>query len=231
MYTEKTSLIFEHSTKRIYLCDQYSNISHILFIMAKAFSESEQALIKEKLKKGAIEYVQRYGIRKVTVDELVKYAGISKGAFYLFYDSKELLFFDAIMEYHQQLHDAVSASIESVKGEITPDVLTETLFKVIKDNQSFWASLFANGDLEYMLRKLPKQISEAHLMDDDKFFNQFFQDIHVAQNIKTEIFSGALKAVSLTILHVDTIGEEIFDDVLKILLKSVFQQAFNNIRN
>ncbi|MFR5759913.1 MAG: TetR/AcrR family transcriptional regulator [Bacteroides cellulosilyticus] len=31
-------------------------------------------------------------VRKTSVDELVKYANISKGAFYLFYTSKELLF-------------------------------------------------------------------------------------------------------------------------------------------
>lgn len=199
--------------------------------MAKAFSDTEKALIKDKLKKGAIEYIQRYGIRKASVDELVKYAGISKGAFYLFYESKELLFFDAIMEYHQQLQDAVSASIQNIKGEVTADKLTETIFKVVKDNQSFWASLLANGDLEYIQRKLPEQMEEIHLFDDDKFFGQLLQAIHVTRNINVEVLSGTFRAIFLTILHVETIGEEVFDDVLKTLIKSVFQQVFYNQEN
>ncbi len=50
-------------------------------------------LIKDKLKEGALLFIQQQGVRKTSVDELVKYANISKGAFYLFYTSKELLFF------------------------------------------------------------------------------------------------------------------------------------------
>ena len=195
--------------------------------MAKAFSDTEKVLIKEKLKKGAIECIQGYGIRKTSVDELVKYAGISKGAFYLFYESKELLFFDAIMEYHQQLQDAVSSSIHSDKGKITPDILTEALFKVIKDNQLFWTSLLANDDLEYIQRKLSEQMSNIHIFDDDKFFGQLLEAIDTTQNVNVEVLSGTIRAIFLTILHVETIGKEVFDDVLKMLLKSVFQQIFD----
>ena len=61
--------------------------------MAKAFDDNERKLIKDKLKEGALLFIQQQGVRKTSVDELVKYANISKGAFYLFYTSKELLFF------------------------------------------------------------------------------------------------------------------------------------------
>ena len=195
--------------------------------MAKAFSDTEKVLIKEKLKKGAIECIQRYGIRKTSVDELVKYAGISKGAFYLFYESKELLFFDAVMEYHQQLQDTVSYSIHSKKGKITPDILTEALFKVIKDNQLFWTSLLVKGDLEYIQRKLSEQMSDIHIFDDDKFFGQLLETADTTQNVNVEVLSGTIRAIFLTILHIETIGKEVFDDVLKMLLKSVFQQIFD----
>ena len=57
--------------------------------MAKAFDDNERKLIKDKLKEGALLFIQQQGVRKTSVDELVKYANISKGAFYLFYTSKE----------------------------------------------------------------------------------------------------------------------------------------------
>ena len=53
--------------------------------MAKAFDDNERKLIKDKLKEGALLFIQQQGVRKTSVDELVKYANISKGAFYLFY--------------------------------------------------------------------------------------------------------------------------------------------------
>ena len=54
--------------------------------MGKGFTESEKVIIKDKLKKAAEEALIKTGIRKTSVDELVLKAGISKGAFYLFYE-------------------------------------------------------------------------------------------------------------------------------------------------
>ena len=47
--------------------------------MAKAFDDNERKLIKDKLKEGALLFIQQQGVRKTSVDELVKYANISKG--------------------------------------------------------------------------------------------------------------------------------------------------------
>ncbi len=60
--------------------------------MGTAFTDNEKNIIKTKLKACASSCMSKYGIKKTTVDELVKEVGISKGAFYKFYDSKELLF-------------------------------------------------------------------------------------------------------------------------------------------
>lgn len=60
--------------------------------MAKKFSDKEKEMIQERLLSKAEICWGKYGIKKTSVDELVRMAGISKGAFYLFYPSKELLF-------------------------------------------------------------------------------------------------------------------------------------------
>ena len=69
-----------------------TNNNKIVIRYGKAFDDNERKLIKDKLKEGALLFIQQQGVRKTSVDELVKYANISKGAFYLFYTSKELLF-------------------------------------------------------------------------------------------------------------------------------------------
>lgn len=64
--------------------------------MPKTFTDKEREYIKKRLMEEAQDCLRLYGIRKTTVDELVKRANIPKGTFYLFYDSKELLFYDSV---------------------------------------------------------------------------------------------------------------------------------------
>lgn len=71
--------------------------------MPKTFSDSERAYIRRRLMEEAKECLGLYGIRKTTVDELVKRVKIPKGTFYLFYESKELLFFDVFCTLHDEM--------------------------------------------------------------------------------------------------------------------------------
>ena len=59
--------------------------------MPKVYSDEEKKAIIERLKREANILMQEKGVKKTTVDELVKRAGIPKGTFYLFYPSKEML--------------------------------------------------------------------------------------------------------------------------------------------
>ena len=80
--------------------------------MPKCYSEQEREYIKKRLKEEAADCMARYGIRRTTVDEIVRRVKIPKGTFYLFYQSKELLLFDVILEQHdlieKKLFDFVS---------------------------------------------------------------------------------------------------------------------------
>lgn len=192
--------------------------------MAKAFSDNEKSLIKEKLLEGAIECIKKYGVKKTTVDELASYAGISKGAFYLFYDIKEKLFYDAVMENHNGLQNNLLASLEENKGNLTIDTLTEIIYCILKQASPFWTALFLNGDLDYIYRKLPKELVEAHHSDDLVFGERFFAAIPLKDDCDISVFTAALRAVFSTMLNVKNIGEEVYDQTVKVLIKGVLIQ-------
>ena len=59
--------------------------------LPKSYSDQERAYITKRLKEEAAACMGKFGIRRTTVDELVKRVKIPKGTFYLFYPSKELL--------------------------------------------------------------------------------------------------------------------------------------------
>ena len=85
--------------------------------MPKIYSDEEKKKIVEKLKKEANILMQERGVKKTTVDELVKRAGIPKGTFYLFYPSNEMLLFDVAQDFHAQVDRYI----------------TDGVFKIIKD--------------------------------------------------------------------------------------------------
>ena len=75
--------------------------------MSKAFSEEEKQKIKQNLIDCAEELITRQGVQKTTVDEIVEACHIAKGSFYAFYKTKELLFWDVILRWHEELETSM----------------------------------------------------------------------------------------------------------------------------
>ena len=69
--------------------------------MAVGFTTKERESITEALLRAAGRHAALSGMKKTSVDELCAEAGISKGAFYSFYPSKEHLFL-TVMERWQE---------------------------------------------------------------------------------------------------------------------------------
>ncbi|WP_439810246.1 TetR/AcrR family transcriptional regulator [Parabacteroides distasonis] len=196
--------------------------------MAKAFDDNERKLIKSKLKEGALLFIQQQGVRKTSVDELVKYANISKGAFYLFYVSKELLFFDTIIDYHNKLEKEFLNAINKHTDNITVDILTDIISDLLINNKQYFISIFANSDIEYLSRKLPQEVLSKHADDDTILMNKLLKFIPKNKPIDTKVFAGALRGAFLTILNERTIGVDIYNDVFKFIVRGIVKQLFND---
>ena len=55
--------------------------------MARSFTEREKENIKRSLQEACKQNWTQYGYKKTSVDDLCRQVGISKGAFYLFFES------------------------------------------------------------------------------------------------------------------------------------------------
>jgi len=197
--------------------------------MPKSYTENERAIIKTALKQEAMECMRLYGIRKTTVDELVKRVHIPKGTFYLFYESKELLMFDALNDFHDIIQSEILSDIQTVISEdrINVDCLTQLFTRFyIKSENSFLPQLFFNGELELLMRKLPPEVVASHHEKDDMSVGkllQFFPGINVDEKT-AEIYSAAFRAVFLSILHKREIGEKLFYESLELMVRGLIIQ-------
>jgi len=196
-------------------------------IMPKTFSDDERTYIKERLTEETQKCLALYGIRKTTVDELVKRVNIPKGTFYLFYDSKERLIFDVILQFNDEVQQKLINEVSELKNDIDHEKLTDILFGLYKTlEDSFLPKLIGNGELEFYMRKLPSELSQLHAKKDDLRFEEL---ITILPDVKTEnarVVSAAFRGVFLSLLHRKDIGEDVFDDALRMMLRGIVMQMF-----
>ena len=194
--------------------------------MPKTFSDSERAYIKARLMEEAKACLAQFGIRKTTVDELVKWTNIPKGTFYLFYPSKEMLFFELFCAIQDQIQADMLYRIDELQGNITVDTVTEFLFGFYKQvDVTFVYAFAASGELELLARKLPPEVVKEHVQKDDFSIERLLSLLPGVQgggNYK--IFSAALRAIFCAMSHKREIGEDVFDDAIRVMLRGVVAQ-------
>lgn len=192
--------------------------------MATAFSDNEKAIIIKKLNEVAHDCLLKYGVRKTTVDQIVQRTGISKGSFYNFYASKEILFFTVLEEYQKSIIDDLTSKIQE-EEYIGIDKFTELIYGLYQNvRQSFIMNIIKNHELEYLMRKLPKDLIVNHHSLDDLLAKKIFSHVKIKDDVNLDVITASLRAIFMTMMHIEEIGEKDFDQVLKLLIKGLAQQ-------
>ena len=141
--------------------------------MPKTYSEKERTAIIRRLKKEADRLIREKGVKKTTVDELVQRAGIPKGTFYLFYPSKEMLFFELTQDLHDQVDDHINKGMEKILDGRSPDEadlsektdeVTDVILGAINITmKSSLRVMLQPESMALILDKLPKDVLKKHM--------------------------------------------------------------------
>ena len=192
--------------------------------MATAFTTEEKEVIRKKLHKVAKECLQRYGVKKTTVDQMAAMVDISKGSFYNFYSSKEMLFFAVLEEYQIDVMDRLTEQLD-MEAKIDTNRLVQLLYDFYQDfRYSFVYTIFKNYEMELLVRKLPKEVITNHHLIDDRMVKEIVSRINIRENVSVEIVSALFRTIAMTILHIEEIGEKQFDTTLKLVIQGVVEQ-------
>ena len=140
--------------------------------MTRSFTEQEKEEIRKRLLELGLKHFSTYGFKKTNVDEIARAAGISKGAFYRFYESKEILFMDVMEEVE------VRGRVEIMKAIHTPGPTPRARFYgILKGAFNLFRELpimhfFSAGDLGTLMRQIPAEKFREHIASDEGFFDQ-----------------------------------------------------------
>jgi AcrR family transcriptional regulator len=192
--------------------------------MPKAFTEHERKLIGKRLLKQGYQMFSTYGLKKTNIEEITKAAGISKGAFYNFYESKEALFMDVIELAETQVRQEILAVIDlpgpSPRARMFA-VLKKafTLFKAIPILQ------FLTGDeYDLLFRRIPAEKLQEHLAKDRAFIDGLItrcQNAGIPIRAQTEQIISLLYPLALTIIYEDEFSRIDYSGNIDLLLELV----------
>jgi len=192
--------------------------------LPKGFSEQEKGLIRKRLIEQGYKQFSAHGLKKTNVEELAAAAKISKGAFYLFYDSKEALFMDAVELAEQRYREEILAAVD--RPGPSPRARLYAIFK-----QSFAVmrsmpilKFITGSDFELLFRKLPAEKLQEHLAGDQAFFVELVERCRSAGipiRVPPDEIGRLLYPLVLASLHEDDLDLDNFSGSVDALLELI----------
>ena len=190
-----------------------------------AFTEEQNETIRRDLIREARCRGVTVGMRKTSVEQLTEAVGISKGSFYKFFDSKELLFFAVLEDIHTECFAAAQKSLQE-NAAIDPASRTAAAIlaacRWLSETKAF---VFIENDAEFLLHRLPEEVKTAHYHDDETHIRLLLEKYDLVPNRGISLAAATVRGLILTVSHKEQIGE-LYPQVLETLVYGACRELF-----
>ena len=190
-----------------------------------AFTEDQNETIRRDLLREARRCGVTIGMRKTSVEQLTDAVGISKGSFYKFFPSKELLFFAVLEDIHTKCFAAAQASLRET-AELSPaNRAAEAILAACRWLSETQALVFVENDAKFLLHRLPSDVKTAHYHDDETHIRALLKDGDLQPKVGIALAAAAIRGLILTVSHQEQIGE-LYPQVLETLVYGACRELF-----
>jgi AcrR family transcriptional regulator len=190
--------------------------------MRKPLTEREQTAIKAKLLENCRICWERYGYKKTGVAEIATMSGISTGAFYGFFSSKEALFAETANAFTKKLYGIM----EDCKPEKPTKLDFATALKKCADElfENKW--IFSlREDAQTFLRKLPDGFLEQDFQQDLVNVTAVVEQYGLTSKAPMEDVTAAFHTLLMSIYLTEIIGSA-HKSALYLLIDSAVGDLF-----
>ena len=190
-----------------------------------AFTEEQNETIRRDLIREARCCGVTVGMRKTSVEQPTEAVGISKGSFYKFFDSKELLFFAVLEDIHTECFAAAQKSLQE-NAAIDPASRTAAAIlaacRWLSETKAF---VFIENDAEFLLHRLPEEVKTAHYHDDETHIRLLLEKYDLVPSRGISLAAATVRGLILTVSHKEQIGE-LYPQVLETLVYGACRELF-----
>ena len=190
-----------------------------------AFTDEQNEQIRNDLIREAQRCGITIGMRKTSVEQLTEAVGISKGSFYKFFDSKELLFFAVLEDIHTECFAAAQKSLQENAALDPADRAAAAILAACRWLSRTKAFVFIENDADFLLHRLPEEVKTAHYHDDETHIRQLLEKYDLVPNCGISLAAAMVRGLILTVSHKEQIGE-LYPQVLETLVYGACRELF-----
>ena len=210
--------LWYYMTKIIYLVTKEETI------MPRSFTEREKEKIKRSLQETCKQSWTQYGYKKTSVDELCKQVGISKGAFYLFFESKEALFCEVLCSVQEQICNMASEVMEQHKDKYGVAEALKLIYREYDKNNFLYDS--NSMDFIILMNKLSEE--QAKKIEESNYMSQqlFLRQAYLKFKIDTDLAMSVIYSLIVNVKNKDILPYnhmETFDFMVDHLIESIYE--------
>lgn len=187
-------------------------------------SETEKQMIQQKLYAEGERLFTAYGIKKVTVDDLVQAAGIAKGSFYSYYTNKEHLYMDIVGVLQEKMWGEMTDFLQANRSLPSKELAKQVFLWMFSQLDKYPMLRLADGETtNYLFRKLPKEVMEAHTRNDK---NELFrlQEYGIHFTCDADLASRVLQTLALTFLDLKEDDKAMREGIINVILGGVINE-------
>lgn len=198
--------------------------------MPRHFEEEDREAIRSGLLERGTELFSRYGFKKTNVDEVARLAGVSKGSFYSFFDTKEDFFVEILLETERHIRAILEENLFTGRlpvKEAFVDALSRQLL-YLQDTPVLHI-LTRPEDYFFLFRKLDSAQMERLFAADEEYVIHLLQEARKytpVRDVDPSVLTGAMRGISLMVLHRKEIGDPVFEESLKLILTATAEYLF-----
>lgn len=194
--------------------------------MMPTFTGTEREHIRGQLVQVGRDLLGRQGLKKTSLEDLTQPVGIAKSSFYRFFESKEDLYLELLIEERSRLRGEISehAFAEAPDEKTAVERFLRAVVREFEINPLTRRLATHPEEWQAVVRRVSPEKLAANVEDSTDAVASFVrrgQEEGVISGGDPEVLAGVIRSVVVLSLHKDDIGRGIYPDVMEKMVELV----------
>lgn len=188
--------------------------------MPKIFSERDREVIRGKLLDEGMRELEHKGYRSISVDSITSGAGIAKGTFYAFFNSKEEFFYEIFQLIKERNRIELR---EAAKNGLTKEKAVELLCRRYTRTKTVY-DYFTVEDMRVIIRKLP----QGDCRNDSAEFAEYIcecADVDRSK-VRPDVIVNLCNILALAAANRNILEEAAYSETIRVLCGALADYIF-----
>lgn len=175
--------------------------------MQKTKSDIQKEQRKQQIVDVALELFSKNGFHGVSVNQIAKGCGVSKGLMYSYFDSKDALLGFILEDYANKIYIQLDLNKDGVLSPAEFEHFMRSIYRMVRENTKYYKLIFALSFQEDVADKLHKVASTMMPLNYSLLLNYFKELGHKDPETEVLLFSSTLKGFLLQVVMLPEFGD------------------------